>query len=88
MAVVRIDPKVIEDMTETIQLLQKEINEMKIKLQEVEIAKRDQELMDNLNKIRDKEKERNLVACIELYILGMGLPYRWSLFALRCSFLL
>lgn len=55
--VVQVDPKVIEGMMETIQLLQEEVNELKVRFSEVEIAKRDQELIDNLNKMRDKKRK-------------------------------
>jgi len=54
---VRVDPNVIENMIMTIQTLQQEVDDLKVKLQEVEIAKRDQELMDNLNKMRDKKRK-------------------------------
>ncbi|RXT05670.1 MerR family transcriptional regulator [Ammoniphilus sp. CFH 90114] len=47
----------LEEMQETIQALQKEVNELKEKWAEVEIAKRDQTLMDNLRDIRDKKKK-------------------------------
>ncbi|RKD21770.1 hypothetical protein BEP19_14200 [Ammoniphilus oxalaticus] len=53
-----IDSKMIEEMKQTIELLQHEIADLKTRMQEVEIAKRDQELMDNLGKIREEREKK------------------------------
>lgn len=53
----KVDLEMLENMMKTIGLLQQEVNELKVKLSEVEIAKRDQELVENLNKIRDRKRK-------------------------------
>ncbi len=54
---VMVEPQLLEEMQETIQALQKEVQELKAKWTEVEVAKRDQLLMENLRDMRDKKKK-------------------------------
>lgn len=55
---IMIDPKRLEEMQQTIRELQSEVSELKTKFSEVEVAKRDQALMDNLREIRDTKKPK------------------------------
>lgn len=52
---VMMDLKIVEEMQETIRALQLEVSELKERLAEVEVEKRDQALMDNLREMRDKK---------------------------------
>lgn len=58
MDMLMIEPQRIEEMQETIEALQREVNELKTKWSEVEVAKRDQALMDNLRDMREREKKK------------------------------
>ncbi len=57
---VMMDWKMVEEMQETIRALQQEVCELKGKWTEVEVAKRDQALMDNLREMRDKKPKKGL----------------------------
>ena len=54
---VMVEPQRLEEMQETIEALQREVSELKAKWAEVEVAKRDQALMDNLRDMREKKKK-------------------------------
>lgn len=55
---VMMDRKMVEEMQETIQALQLEVSELKKRWTEVEVAQRDQALMDNLREMRDKKPQK------------------------------
>lgn len=55
-----IDSDTFDEMKEAIRHLQAEVTKLKAKWEEVEIAKRDQALVDNLREARDKKPKKGL----------------------------